>query len=542
VTSVIGVGPTFDLVIEGGVVIDGLGGLPRATQVGVRDGVIAALGDLTPATAGHRIHARGSVVAPGFVDIHSHSDFTLLADPSGASGLAQGVTTEIVGNCGHGCAPIEIEAIPRMTSNIYGWAPGIRAIDWTTVGGYLDALEAARPAINIATLVPYGNLRLLALDDVGRAAAPMDVRRLKWLLDKALDEGAVGLSTGLEYPAEHLASAREIHAMCRRVAARNRLYATHTRDRGLGVVRGTREGLATARATGVRTQVSHILARHGSGGSDANEKIAQLLEEAAADLRVGWDVHTRLFGITNLSTALVPAVLRSAPDQVAAALDGDVDALMIGAGDNTVIAAFGRAGWDRSYVLDAGPRWAELERTSVASVAMNAGVAPEDILLAVLRDAALAGDIHRPMAFAITYDEADIAKASASSRCMVGSDATTMGLESPLRSRMLPGAFTWAAWFLRRVVRELGALPLEEAVRRLTALPADQAGLVDRGRIAVGARADLVVFDPSAISEPADGIRPLTLAVGVDHVLVNGVAAWSNGRITGERAGMVLRA
>jgi N-acyl-D-amino-acid deacylase len=146
------------------------------------------------------------------------------------------------------------------------------------------------------------------------------------------------------------------------------------------------------------------------------------------------------------------------------------------------------------------------------------------------------------MVMGYTYDESDIASAIGTSRCAVASDATTMRLHGPLRTRALPGAFTWAAWYLRRVLGELRSLSLEEGIRRITSLPADQAGLPDRGRLVPGARADLAIFDPARVREPDDPIRPTSLASGIDHVVVNGVLAWSDGRQTGARSGAVLRA
>ncbi len=531
----------FDVLVVGGHVIDGSGQPAVRADLGIRDGRIAAIGDLAGAEAGRRVNAAGRVVAPGFVDIHSHSDFTLLADPAAESAIAQGVTTEIVGNCGHGCAPIGLEEDQRFTANIYGWGPGVRPIDWRTVAGYLGAMALARPAINVGTLAPLGNLRLMLLDDVSAPAGAADIRRLVRQLEAALDDGALGLSSGLEYPAEHAAGTRELDALCRRVVARDGLYATHTRDRGLRVVEGTAEAISTARRTGVRTQVSHILARSGSGPADANRQIVALLEAAAAeDLPIAWDVHTRLFGITNLSTAIQPDLLTLGPAALSTALRGPAS-LRVGPEDDTVIAAFGRAGWDRTFVLETGARHADLSRRSVAEVATLSGIDPVEVLLAVLRDAAEAGDVHRPMAMATTYTESDIADAIGTSRCAVGSDATTMSLAGPLRARMLPGAFTWAAWFLRRMIGDGRVLPLEEAIRRITSLPADQAGLHDRGRLMPGGHADVVIFDPAAIREPADPVRPAGLATGVDHVLVNGVMTWDGGAATGERAGEVIR-
>ena len=541
-TTVEPVRAPFDVVIGGGQVLDGTGAALIRADVGIRGDRVVAVGGLGGAETAHRIDATGRIVAPGFVDVHSHSDFSLLADPAAESALAQGVTTEIVGNCGHGCAPIGPETDERFTANIYGWAPGFRPIDWTTVAGYLEALDAAHPAINVATLVPLGNLRLLALDDIARPADSAGIARISRLLDEALDQGALGLSSGLEYPAEHAAAADEIDALCRRVASRSRLYATHTRDRGRGVVEWTAEAVHAARATGVRTQVSHILARRGSGAPEANTMIADMLDAAVAEaLPLAWDVHTRRFGITNLSTAARPDILALPASGRIAALH-ESTAILAGPGHDTVIASFGRAGWDRTFVLEAGPRHAELACTSVAEVAANAGVTPIDILLSVLRDAVAAGDMHRPMAYATTYTEDDIAGAVATSRCAVGSDATTMSLAGPLRDVALPGAFTWAAWFLRRLIFERHVLPLPEAIRRITSLPAHQAGLADRGRLLPGARADIAVLDPAAIREPGGELRPAGLATGVDHVLVNGVVAWSLGAPTGARPGMVIRA
>ena len=386
-----------------------------------------------------------------------------------------------------------------------------------------------RPAINVGTLVPFGSLRLLAVADVSRPATADERRRMAAELEHGLDDGALGLSTGLEYPAEFAAPPAEIEALVTRVRERDGLYATHTRDRGRGVVGSTIEAIDSARASGARTQVSHILSRQGSGPPDADARIADALEAAAAEaLPIAWDVHTRLFGITNLSTALVgPPVDRSA--------------LRVGSADEGVIASFGRAGWDRTYVLDVVGELAELSTRSVADVAAERGLDPEDALLAVLRAAADHGDPSRPMAIGMTYDEGAIIDAIRTSRCAVGSDGTTMDLGSRLLPRLLPGAFSWASWFLRRVVVETEALALPEAVARITSLPADQAGLTDRGRLATGARADVVVFDAAGVHEPADTIRPTTLATGMDAVFVNGVLAWEAGAPSGARAGEVLR-
>ena len=199
------------------------------------------------------------VVAPGFVDIHSHSDFTLLVDPRAQSQIYQGVTTELVGNCGHGCGPF-VGDIERFKGNIYGYQDLLK-IDWGSLGDYLDLLDELRPAVNVATLVPNGNLRIAAVDDVARPAMASETRDMARLLEAALDAGAFGLSTGLEYPPEHHASEEEIIELCRIVAARGGLYATHERERDLLAIEAVEEGIRASMASGVRLQLSHLIPR-----------------------------------------------------------------------------------------------------------------------------------------------------------------------------------------------------------------------------------------------------------------------------------------
>ena len=229
-----------DLVIRGGLVHDGLGGRPVRADVAVLGDRVAEVGRIE-ARGAVEIDADGLVVAPGFVDIHSHSDFTLLVDPRARSAIHQGVTTEVVGNCGYGCFPIRE---PGLAANaIYGISDRL-PIDWTSAAGYLERLEAARPAVNVATLVPNGQLRLSTLGMSDRPAGADELRAMGRALDEAMEAGAFGYSTGLEYPAEAAATPEELTALCRHAAARGGIYATHTRDRDAGAVGAVEEALA----------------------------------------------------------------------------------------------------------------------------------------------------------------------------------------------------------------------------------------------------------------------------------------------------------
>src|SRR5580698_7624430 len=266
----------LDILLRGGTVIDGTGAAPRRADVGIADGRIAVVGAVE-GEAELAIDASGLTVTPGFIDIHSHSDYTLLVDPRAVSALAQGVTLEVIGNCGFGCGPIRDTAL--AAGNIYGFT-GTIPITWRRLGEYLEHLAQAHPAVNVLTLVPNGQLRLHAL---GLSDSPADregLYKMKRLLCESLEEGAFGLSTGLEYASETGASEEEITGLCCEVARAGALYATHTRKRDAGAVEAVAEALRTGRNSGVRTQISHLLPR--SGAADGQRAI-ELVEKARAD-------------------------------------------------------------------------------------------------------------------------------------------------------------------------------------------------------------------------------------------------------------------
>ena len=304
-----------DLLIRGGTVIDGTGKAPLSADVAIKDGRIAHVGPHWPGTADRVLEAAGLWVAPGFIDIHSHSDFTLLADPRAMSSIAQGVTLEVVGNCGHGCAPLTDPATAQM--NMYGYAADY-PIDWRSVGQYLERLQERQPAVNVLTLVPNGRLRLAVAGLVDRPSTPDELRRMKALLQASLEEGAFGFSTGLEYGPERACSEEEIAELCGVVAECGGLYATHTRNRAGEDQEAIAEAIRTAQTAGVALQISHIsvVARLAADGVRAVDGALEQVDRARREgLDVDFDMHTRLFGTTNLSAALPPEVLEG--DQAA---------------------------------------------------------------------------------------------------------------------------------------------------------------------------------------------------------------------------------
>ena len=525
----------FDVVVTGGLVVDGSRGAARDADVGVVGDRVAAVGDLNGSEAGLTLDATGMVVAPGFIDIHSHSDFTLLVDPRAQSQTHQGVTTELVGNCGHGCGPF-VGDIDRFKGNIYGYQD-LLDIDWRSLGEYLECLEERRPAVNVATLVPNGNLRLAAVADVSRPATSPEIREMAKLLEAGLDAGAFGLSTGLEYPPEHHASEDEIIELCRIVSSRGGLYATHERERDVLAIDAVDEGIRAAVESGVRLQLSHLIPRRGAPDG-ALERMIELAENAAAGgVDVQFDAHTRLHGITNLSASLPQWALEGGPDDLAARLR-DPNARDRLKSYQSIISSFGLGGWDRVFLF-ASEGSPEAVGRSLSDLTPPGGDVFDTIYDLLLAEG---DDPHPALVIVHSYEEEMLTEIFRHPMCTTESDATALSVDGPLAGTTFLGAYTWASWFFRHMVRDGAHLSLEEAVHKLTAQPASRVGLADRGELREGYRADVVVFDAGTFAESGTLDEPNRLAVGVEHLLVNGGPTIVSGVETGGRYGAVLRA
>jgi N-acyl-D-amino-acid deacylase len=526
-----------DLLITGGQIADGSGIKPFAADLAIKDGRILDIGTIDVEQHIPRLNAAGLLVAPGFIDIHSHSDFTLLVDPRAVSSVSQGVTLEVVGNCGHGCAPII--NLELVKSNIYGYREDY-GLNWQSMAQYLERLEQAQPAVNALSLVPNGNLRLAAAGLVDRPSTPDELAHMKKLLQQGLEEGAFGYSTGLEYGAERACSEEEITALCRVSSANGGFYATHTRNRQ-GEARETiAEAIRTATTADTPLQISHIsvVARLVDDGGWA---VAQALDQVEAahqrGLDVGFDMHTRLFGTTNLSAALPPWALEGERAAIAARLKSPSMRADLKTYPS-IITALARGDWSRIMLCDskANPQFS---RQSIAQIAQSRHVEPFDVVYDLLLDEI--DDLHGLMIIALSYREQDLRRAFEHPACMIGSDATALAPDGPLADSTFHGAYTWAAWFFRHFVRDTQTLSPAEAVRRLTSLPASRLKLKDRGHIRPNAWADLAIFDPLTFGERGTTFEPNQTAVGMVHVLVNGVLTVENGNLTGQHGGQVLR-
>lgn len=518
---------TGTLAIRNGTVLDGTGSPPLVADVLIEGDRVRRVGDAGPAET--EIDASGRYVAPGFIDIHSHSDFTLLIDPRAVSAVHQGITLEVIGNCGHGCFPIRDPTSAARA--IYGFDATVSA-RWESAAEYFDILDSVRPAVNVLSLVPNGQLRLAVVGLADRPARDDELRAMTQLLEDALEQGAWGYSTGLEYAQERGASEGEITALAAATARRGGLYATHTRRRDAGAAEAVEEAVRTAQLADARLQVSHLVPRSGLAES---HRCAAVVEAAfTAGLDVAFDMHTRLYGTTFLHTVLPPSILAAPPDEQ--------ERLLRDAGTQREIRSFESilstgGDWGRIVLLDndVAP---ESARKDIASLAREAEVDPIQLICDLLASAL--PDTARLMVVNHCHTELQQREAFTHPLCMPGSDATTLAPDGPLARSTFHGAYTWAAWYYRFTTQERLLRP-EEAVRRLTAVPAARLGLSDRGVLRAGAAADVVVFDPDSLAEVGTLYEPNQVARGVDHVFVNGIVTLRDGELTGERAGRVLR-
>jgi N-acyl-D-aspartate/D-glutamate deacylase len=519
----------IDLVIRNGTILDGSGAAPFVGDLAVEDGSIAEIGALELEGV-PEIDASGLYVAPGFIDIHSHSDFTLLVDPRAVSAIFQGVTLEVIGNCGFGCFPIGDPAL--AANNIYGFTSDV-PLNWSDTAGYLQCLEAAGPAVNVLTLVPNGQLRLATLGMAERPATSEELARMTSHLEASLEAGAWGLSSGLEYPAESGVPEDELTALCQTVARAGGLYATHTRYRDAGAAEAVEEAIRTAEAAEVRLQVSHLLPRSGP------EECARCLEAVegarSRGLDVAFDMHTRLFGLTYLAVTLPPWAREGGAPTLAGRLR-DPEARRRMKDYQSILSAGGD--WGRVVLLD-NARWPEYARCDIAEIAAQRGQEPLDAVYDLL--AGVVEELHALMVIIRCYTPEQQREVFAHPLCMPGSDATALAPDGPLAGSAFHGAYTWASWFYRFMVRETGALRPEEAIYKLSGLPASILKLTRRGRLARGLCADVAIFDPLTFGERGTTFAPNQPAEGMVHVLVGGVPTLHDGALTGRRAGRVLR-
>ncbi|WP_447003408.1 N-acyl-D-amino-acid deacylase family protein [Saccharothrix isguenensis] len=523
----------MEIVFRGARVVDGTGAPGFRADVGVRDGRIAAIGGRI---GGRRVvDAGGLVLAPGFIDMHSHSDLRLLVEPEHLAKVSQGVTTEVLGQDGLSYAPVDDDVLAVLRGQLAGWnddPPGFDW-DWRSVGEYLDRLDRG-VAVNAAYLVPQGTLRMLCVGYDDRPATDAELDRMRVVLARSLREGAVGMSSGLTYTPGMYADTAELTALCRVVGGLGGFYSPHHRSYGAGALEAYAEVLGVARESGCPLHLAHATMNFEVNRGRAGELLALLDDAAAAGVDVTLDSYPYLPGATYLS-ALLPSWAGAGGPAATVARLSDPDAR------ERIRVELEETGSDGCHgvpvdweVIEVnGVRAAEnahLVGLSVAESARRAGRPPAELYFDVLVSERLGTSCLMHVG-----DEDNVRAIMRHPAHTGGSDGLLVG------DRPHPRGWGTFPRYLGRYVRELGVLGLEECVSHLTGRAARRLRLSDRGLVKVGYAADLVLFDPDTVADRATFEEPRQPAVGIAHVLVNGVPVIDEGRRTGALPGRSLR-
>ncbi len=530
--------PLFDLVIENGHVIDGTGSPWYAADVGIRDGKIAAIGHLA-GSATRRIDAHGMVIAPGFIDMLGQSELTILVDPHLPSKIFQGITTEITGE-GGSIAPLNdaIIAADHVSYEHYRITP-----DWRTLAQYFARLEKHGMGINLATYVGATQVRRMVLGDADKKPSGSELDRMKALVRAAMEEGAVGLSTSLQYAPAPYATTEELIALASEASKYGGVYATHMRSEGAHVFEAIEEAVRIGREARIPVEIWHLKAA-GKPQWGLMPKIVAKIDAARSS---GVDVGANTYAYPawfNSTSAFIPPWAHDGGDKKM--IERLQDPAMRARIRTDMLTP--NAAWENEWQEIPGPeailiavvanqRLLPLQGKTLEQIAKERGKDPIETLMDILVEDE-----------AFTYNavfgmsESDVALALRQPWTSVDNDSQGTAPDGILgKEHPHPRAYGTFPRILRKYVREEHQLTLEDAIRKFTALPAQRMRLVDRGVLKQGMWADVVVFDPASIRDVATFENPNQLAVGMSYVLINGVPVIAEGKMTDALPGKVVR-
>lgn len=528
----------LDVLIEHGWVADGTGNPAYPADVAIEGDRVVAVERLPGAQAARTIDATGKIVCPGFVDAHSHSDWSLFANPTAESTIRQGVTTEVVGNCGEGFAPFTELAREHLSGRLalYGYTG---PITWSTFGEYLDVLTAMGTSANHVWLVGHNTLRA-AVGLTGEQASEDDLRAMESFVREAMEAGAHGLSTGLEYGAGREAQTEEIVRLARVVGAYGGYYASHIRNRDEFLQAAVDEFIDIARRGGTRAEISHLNVRHNTGAADgAWQRAADSVERARSEgLDILADTTPFREGLGAMAGILPAWLLVPGPAYAAEQLRDPAVRARLRTDCDRYWRFIHRGEWHRVR-LQSSAEYPELAGLTFLEIAEMMGQDPWDCYFDIL--AAAGPNLNSLVLMGELFTEAHMREMIAHPLFNLAVDIWSSRIDGPLSERTKhPLYFSGHISYLTHYVREAGVLRLEDAIRKMTSMPAHHFGLHDRGLLRPGYKADVVVFDYANLAGTSTLEQPLSYARGVEHVLVNGASVVQESEHTGTRPGRHL--
>ncbi len=524
----------FDLVIKNGTVLNGLGDPPFRADIGVRGEKIELIGQLNEGAAwrGQKvIDASGRVVCPGFIDIHSHSGLELLVNPKAESKIRQGVTTELGGNCGSSEFPLSES--PSEEEKAYWNRLGLKA-RWKDLAGLQEQLQSQGISLNYATLIGHGTLRSYVMGEEKRPPTAAEMEKMKQIVSEAMEQGAFGLSTGLEYTPSGFAEREEIVELCRVVADYGGFYATHLRSEDIQVIEALAEAISIAEEAHLPLEISHIKAC----GQSHWWKMPFLFDLISRARERGVEITADAYPYTAYSTGLTvffpPSAFAAGEKEFLKKLRSAEERKKMQA---EVEEKLGGMPWEKVVIIQTKlDKNKALIGQNIAAAAQERGKSPYefccDLLLEEKGEVSIIG---------FGMSEANTKAALTHPLVMIASDGSALAPYGPLR-RGLPHPRNYGTFprFLGHYVREQRILNLPEAIKKITSMPASKMGLTGRGVIKRGCFADLVIFDPEKIIDLATYTEPEKYPLGIDYVLVNGKVVVDHGEHTGQLPGKIL--
>jgi N-acyl-D-amino-acid deacylase len=528
----------YDLVIKNGKIVDGTGNPWYYGDVALRGNKIAALGKIPPRPAKREIDAKGLIVAPGFIDMHSHSDYVLLEDGNAQSKIRQGVTTEVLGE-GSSPGPHQGKLIPPKYM-VQG-----KPVRWTTLGEYFDLLERAKVSTNVASFVGLGTVWQCVMGDSHARPTKEQLEQMKSLVEKAMKQGAAGLSSMLAMPPGSLASTDEIVELCKVVAKYGGIYFSHIRNEGTGVFEAIKEAIEIGRRAGVTVEIIHIKIADQKYWGRMNE-VVKLIDDARKEgINVGANIYPYTRGNNNLSSIIPPWAHEGGTGKMLERLKDPKERAKI-----KKDVKDGIPGWYNHYTAVGG----DWSRMLISAKNNYQGLTMDRILAQRTKDKKPAPDlleeffdilIEEGGSVSTVYDhhtEKDMRLALKQPWCGIGSDGLAYATEGPLRrGHPHPRSFGTFPRVLGLYVREFKVLTLEDAVRRMTSLNATKLGMHDRGLLRPGNYADITMFDPERVIDKATYTEPFQYNEGIEYVIVNGQIVLDKGKHTGAKPGRALR-
>ena len=528
----------FDVIIKNGKVIDGAGNPWFKADVGINGQRISAIGRLSAEKASEIIDADGLVVSPGFIDMHSHSDFELLVNPNAESKIRQGITTEVIGNCGGSAAPLNdlMKEETRKTESLIEEAE--LQLDWSTMKDYLNRLGRQGVAVNVVPLVGHANLRVCTMGFVDRSPTKTELEEMKKRLAQAMEEGAFGISTGLIYPPGCYAETDELIELSRVVASHGGIYASHIRDEGEKMLESVKEAIEIGEEAGLPVEISHHKAEGKANWGKVKESLKMIEDVRGRGIDITCDVYPYVAASTVLSAELPQWAHEGGTEKL-------VQRLTSAETRDRLSREMREESPDRASLLEAGiwdvtqiarcKNHPDLEGKTVSEIAQTKHIDPFELVFDLLIDDAAISIV----CFVMCED--DVCTVLRHPVSMIGTDASAVAPYGVLgKGKPHPRSYGSFPRVLGKYVREERILTLENAIRKMTSLPAQKLGLRDRGIIREGMRADITIFNSETVTDRATYQNPHQYPDGIEYVIVNGKIAVRERGHTGALAGRVM--